>query len=131
MQKRIASIGVIVVGAVMIISVFTADLFTVAPAFEDLTDGFRDTVMTQESVDQARADLAGLEAVSVEFETVVAPTLAGALEMSREQVRALFRRTLGVSPKQYADALRKGIPANLYPLSRSSKSRSTGKRSPD
>lgn len=81
MQKRIASIGVIVVGAVMIISVFTADLFTVAPAFEDLTDGFRDTVMTQESVDQARADLAGLEAVSVEFETVVAPTLAGALEM--------------------------------------------------
>lgn len=34
--------------------------------------------------------------------------LAGALEMSREQVRALFRRTLGVSPKQYADALRLG-----------------------
>ena len=81
MQKRIAAIGVIIVGLVMIVSAFTADLFTVAPAFEDLTAGFRDTVMTQEAVDQARVDLAALEAVSVEFETVVAPTLAEALGM--------------------------------------------------
>jgi hypothetical protein len=81
MQKRIAAIGVIVVGVVVFASAFTANLFTVAPAFEDLTDGFRDTVMTEESVTQARTDIAGLEAVAAEFESTVVPTLAAALEM--------------------------------------------------
>lgn len=81
MQKRIAAIGVIIVGVVVFASAFTAQLFTVAPAFEELTDGFRDTVMTEEAVAQARSDIAALEAVSSEFQSTVAPTLAGALGM--------------------------------------------------
>ncbi len=81
MQQRIAAIGVIIVGVVVFASAFTTQLFTVAPAFEELTDGFRDTVMTEEAVTQARNDIAALEAVSAEFESMVAPTLAGALEM--------------------------------------------------
>lgn len=83
MQQRIAAVGVIVVGIVIFASAFTANLFTVAPAFEDLTDGFRDTVMTDAAIDQARADIAALEAVSTEFETAVAPTLAASLEMDQ------------------------------------------------
>ena len=33
-------------------------------------------------------------------------TLAVALSLTPDQIRTLFRRTLGVSPKQYADAVR-------------------------
>lgn len=83
MQQRIAAVGVIAVGIVIFASAFTANLFTVAPAFEDLTDGFRDTVMTDAAVEQARADIAALEAVSAEFESSVAPTLAASLEMDQ------------------------------------------------
>jgi len=81
MKKRLAAVGVVIVGIVLIVVPIAANLFTVAPAFEDLTDGFRDTVMTDAAVTQARTDIAGLSAVSEEFGTAVVPTLAGALGM--------------------------------------------------
>lgn len=81
MKKRLAAIGVMIVGLVLVIVPIAANLFTVAPAFEDLTDGFRDNVMTDEAVAQARTDIAGLTAVSEEFATQVVPTMSGALGM--------------------------------------------------
>ncbi len=81
MKKRLAAIGVVIVGVVLIIIPIAANLFTVAPAFEDLTDAFRDNVMTDEAVAQARTDIAGLTAVSEEFATKVVPTMSGALGM--------------------------------------------------
>ncbi len=81
MQKRIAAIGVLIVGIILIVVPITADLFTVAPAFEDLTDGFRETVMSDEAIAQSQADVAALGAVGAEFQSVVVPTLASALEM--------------------------------------------------
>ncbi len=81
MQRRIAAIGILVVGLALIAVPIVNDLFTVAPAFEELTDGFRDTVMSEEAVAQARSDVAALGAVAEEFETAVVPTLAATLQM--------------------------------------------------
>lgn len=81
MKQRLAAIGVVIVGVVLLIMPIAADLFTVAPAFEDLTDAFREDVMTDAAVTQARTDIAGLAAVSDEFTTAVVPTMAGALGM--------------------------------------------------
>lgn len=81
MQRRIAAIGILVVGLALIAVPIVNDMFTVAPAFEELTDGFRDTVMTDDAIAQARTDVAALSAVADEFGTTVVPTLASALEM--------------------------------------------------
>lgn len=72
MQKRLAAAGVVVVGVVVIVVALVNNLFSVAPSFEDLTDGFRDTVMTDEAIAQAQQDIAALEAVNAEFPQVTA-----------------------------------------------------------
>ncbi len=81
MKKRLAAVGVVIVGVVLLIVPIAANLFSVAPAFEDLTDAFRDNVMTDEAVAQARTDIAGLTAVSDEFASAVVPTMSAALGM--------------------------------------------------
>jgi hypothetical protein len=81
MKKVIAAVGVVAVGVVVLVVALAADLFSVAPAFEDLTDGFRDTVMTDEAIAQAQTDVAALGAVGEEFTTAVVPTLSQQLGM--------------------------------------------------
>jgi hypothetical protein len=71
MQKRLAAAGVVIVGVVVIVVALVNNLFSVAPSFEDLTDGFRDTVMTDEAIAQAQQDIGALEAVNAEFPSVV------------------------------------------------------------
>jgi hypothetical protein len=56
----------------------------VGPAFEELIDDFR-PVLTDESLETARADIAVLEAAGEEFQTVVGPAMAQALGMTPEQ----------------------------------------------
>ncbi len=94
MQKRIAAAGVILASAVLFASVFAAGLFTVAPAFEDLTDGMRETVMTDDAVAQARTGIGTLEAVSTEFDSVFVPTLADVLEMDETTTSAFLGERL-------------------------------------
>jgi hypothetical protein len=89
MRTRIAGVLVIVVGLVVGAVVFTTGLFTVAPAFEELTDGFR-PVMQDEALAAAEADVAALGAVSDELGTAVIPQLAQAFELSPEQFQALL-----------------------------------------
>ena len=89
MRTRIAGVLVIVVGLVVGAVVFATGLFGVAPAFEELTDGFR-PIMQDEALATAEADVAALGAVSAELETAVIPQLAQAFELSPEQFQALL-----------------------------------------
>jgi uncharacterized protein YidB (DUF937 family) len=77
----------IVVGIVFIIVTLMNSLFQVGPAFEEMIDDFR-PVLTDESLATARADIAGLEAVGVEFETAVVPGLAQAFGMTPDEFGA-------------------------------------------
>jgi hypothetical protein len=72
-NKIIASL-VMLVGAGLIATTLISNLFTVGPAFENLITDFRPALM-QQSIDTARADIAGLSAVQTEFSTKLAPAL--------------------------------------------------------
>jgi hypothetical protein len=77
----------ILVGIVFIIVTLMNSLFQVGPAFEEMIDDFR-PLLTDESLATARADIAGLEAVGVEFETAVVPGLAQAFGMTPDEFAA-------------------------------------------
>ena len=81
--RRISAVVVMVVGLAFLIITMMNNLFEVGPAFEDMIDDFR-PVLTAESLNVARADIAGLEAAGVEFQTVVAPAMAQALGVPPE-----------------------------------------------
>lgn len=81
MRKYIAASGVLVAGIAILVVGLMNGLFTVAPAFEDLTDGFRDTVMSDQAIEATRTDIAALSAVSDEMSEKVVPTLSAQLGM--------------------------------------------------
>ena len=81
MQKNIIGAGVVIIGVALIVIVFANDLFTVAPAFEELTDEFGATVMQVDIISTAEGDVAVLDAVSVEFGEKIVPTLSEAMGM--------------------------------------------------
>ena len=88
-MKRLPAIGVIVVGVVVAALVLFNSLFSVGSSFEDLTDGFRETVMTDDAIANAKADVAAFGAVAEEFPSVV-EGLAPVFGMDA----ASFRRSL-------------------------------------
>lgn len=88
--RKLAGGVTIAVGVVFIVVVVLNDLFAVGPAFEELIDDFR-PVLTDESLDTARADIAGLEAAGEEFQTDVAPAMAQALGITPEEFGALVQ----------------------------------------
>lgn len=67
MVRRYSALVVVAAGIAVLFVGLTNDLFAVAPAFEDLTDGFRDEVMSDDALIAVRTDLAGLQAVSDEL----------------------------------------------------------------
>lgn len=76
----------IAVGVVFIVVVIMNSLFAVGPAFEEMIDDFR-PILTDEALGTASEDIAGLEAVGVEFQTAVVPGLA---------------QTFGVTPEEFS-----------------------------
>jgi hypothetical protein len=70
--RRISALVVVAAGIAVLFVGLTNDLFTIAPAFEDVTDGFRDDVMSDEALIAARTDLVGLQAVSDELPDLLA-----------------------------------------------------------
>jgi hypothetical protein len=82
--RKISGGLVILVGIVFIVVTIANNLFAVGPAFEDLITDFR-PVLSQESLDSARADIAVLDAAGQEFQTAVAPGMAQALGMTPEE----------------------------------------------
>ena len=89
MSKRLPAFGVLAVGVIVLVVLFANSLFTVGPAFEELTDSFR-PIMTDDAIATAQADVAGLGAVSEEFNTQLAPALAAQLQMSPEDLNVFM-----------------------------------------
>jgi uncharacterized protein YidB (DUF937 family) len=77
----------IVVGVVFIAVTMMNSLFAVGPAFEEMIDDFR-PILTDEALGSASEDIAGLEAVGVEFQTAVVPGLAQAFGVTPEEFSA-------------------------------------------
>lgn len=89
-MKRFVAPGLVVIaGLIFIVVTLAQNLFSVGTAFEALIDDFR-PVIQDESIDQYRADIAGLGAVSDEFQTAVLPGLAQALGMTPEALGGLI-----------------------------------------
>jgi len=89
MSRRLPAFGVLAIGVIVLIVLFANNLFTVGGAFEELTDSFR-PIMTDEAIATAQADVAGLGAVSEEFNTQVAPAVAEALQMSGDELNTFL-----------------------------------------
>ena len=89
MSKRLPAFGVLAIGVVVLIVLFTNNLFAVGSAFEELTDAFR-PIMTDEAIATAQADVEGLGAVSDEFQNDVAPAVANALQMSPDELNVFL-----------------------------------------
>ncbi len=83
MRKFIAASGVLVAGIAIVVVGLVNGLFTVAPAFENLTDGFRDTVMSDQAIAATRSDISALSAVNIEMSEKVVPTLSAQLGMDQ------------------------------------------------
>ncbi|MCL1593036.1 MAG: hypothetical protein M3132_01630 [Actinomycetia bacterium] len=86
---KITGTVTIVVGIVFIVVAMMNSLFQVGPAFEDMITDFR-PVLTDASLDTARADLAVLDAAGEEFTTIVAPGMAQALGLAPEEFSAMM-----------------------------------------
>jgi hypothetical protein len=84
---RIPAIVVMLIGVMLMGTTVVNHLFTVGPAFEDLTDGFR-PVLTAQGMRTARADVAVLAAAGTEFQQKVAPAMAQQLGMSTQDFQA-------------------------------------------
>jgi hypothetical protein len=88
-QRRTVGVIVAAVGIAFIVAVIVNELFTVGPAFERMSDGFR-PAMKPAPIAQLQTDLKGLSAVSTEFGTKGLPMLSQALKMTPEQFTAFM-----------------------------------------
>lgn len=84
MPLKVAGAIAGIVGVAFLVMTMVNNLFEVGPAFEEMIDDFR-PMLTEESLDTARADIATLEAAGAEFQTVVGPAMAQALGLTPEQ----------------------------------------------
>lgn len=82
--SKVTSVLVALVGASLVVITLFSNLFAVGPAFENLITDFR-PALTQQSIDTARVDIAGLSAVQIEFSTKLAPALSQQLKMTPDQ----------------------------------------------
>ena len=87
--RKTASILTIAAGIVLVASTFMNNLFAVGPAFEDLTDDFR-PLLVQQSLDTAKADVAGTAAVGEEFQNTMGPAMAQQMGLTPEEFSAMM-----------------------------------------
>ena len=90
LSRKISGGVVILVGVVFIVVTLINNLFAVGPAFEEMITDFR-PLLAEESLNTARADVAGLEAAGEEFQTAVAPAMAQQLGMTPEEFGAMVQ----------------------------------------
>lgn len=91
-QRKTAGTLVAVVGIAFIGSVIVNQLFSVGPAFESMSDGFR-PAMQPAAIAALTNDLAGLRAVSDEFGSKAVPTFSAAMQMTPEQFTSFMQQT--------------------------------------
>lgn len=82
--SKVTAVLVMMVGASLVAITLFSNLFAVGPAFENLITDFR-PALTEQSIDTARVDIAGLSAVQLEFSTKLAPALSQQLKMTPDQ----------------------------------------------
>ncbi|NHZ70441.1 MAG: hypothetical protein GWP18_02240 [Proteobacteria bacterium] len=86
---KITGTVTILVGIIFIAVAMMNNLFQVGPAFEEMITDFR-PVLSDASLDTARADLAVLDAAGEEFTTVVSPGMAQALGLGPDEFSAMM-----------------------------------------
>ncbi len=89
-KRTAAGVVVALVGVAFLGSVLVNDLFSVGPAFERMSDGFR-PVMQEETIAALQQDLAGLQAVTDEFQTTAVPMLSQALQLTPEEFQGMMQ----------------------------------------
>lgn len=87
-RKTLAALTTLI-GLTFIAMTLIVNLFSVGPAFERLTDGFR-PVMTQQTISTARSDIADLATTGTEFQTTIAPALATQMSMTPAQLNDMM-----------------------------------------
>ena len=88
LQRSLAALTALI-GLTFVAMTLIVNLFSVGPAFERLTDGFR-PIMTQQSIASAREHVAQLGATGTEIQTKVFPALAKQLNMTPAQMNGLM-----------------------------------------
>ncbi|MGZ4121188.1 MAG: hypothetical protein ACXVQS_11075 [Actinomycetota bacterium] len=84
MQRRIAMVTLIIVGLAMIVATLALQMFSRAPAFENMTTDFSRNVKPA-TIAALRTDVADLRAGGTELQTTGLAALAQLLGMSQEQ----------------------------------------------
>ena len=90
LPRKLSGGLVILVGVVFIVVTLINNLFAVGPAFEEMITDFR-PLLAEESLDTARADVAGLAAAGEEFQSAVAPAMAQQLGMTPEEFGSMVQ----------------------------------------
>lgn len=91
MKRRVPGLIIVLFGVVIISVALFGKFFSVAPAFESMTDDFRPEMRASLHAD-LRDDLATLSATQEEFTTKVSPQLAEALKMTPAQFSATLQQ---------------------------------------
>lgn len=102
MQRRLAAVAVMLAGVTLIGLPLVDRLFTRSTPFEELTGDFR-PLFKAEVVASLRSDLTKLEALPLDLQTKLLPTIAAQLRITPDQAIALF--------SQQAPAVVNGIAA--------------------
>jgi len=87
--RKLAAGIMVLVGAGFIATTLIANLFSVGPAFDRMTDGFR-PVMTQRAITTAQQDVQRLSAAGTEIQTKLLPALAQQLDMTPAQLQTMM-----------------------------------------
>jgi len=88
--RKAVAILVMLIGATFVAMTLIVNLFSVGPAFERMTDGFR-PVMTQQSISTARQDISRLDGAGTELRTTLLPALATQLGLTPQQMNAMMQ----------------------------------------
>lgn len=100
--RKLAAGVMVLIGIGFVAITLIANLFSVGPAFDRLTDGFR-PIMTQSAITTAQHDVQGLSAAGTEIQSALLPALAQQLNTTPAQLQQLMAQ-------QYPDVM-KGLQA--------------------
>ncbi len=115
--RRLAAGLMVLIGGTFIAITLIANLFSVGPAFDRLTDGFR-PIMTQDAITTAQQNVQGLSAAGTEIQTQLLPALSQQLNMTPAQLQQFMAAnypdvTTGLSQIKPIAASFTGLLANL------------------
>jgi hypothetical protein len=87
--RKLVAVVMVLIGTAFVAICLAANLFSVGPAFDRLTSGFR-PIMTQQSIQLAQRNVQGLSAAGTEIQTRLLPALAQQLHMTRAQAQQMM-----------------------------------------